>query len=107
MQIERFFSSKLVAVVAYFCYRRLPKLFSMALRYSGRVFNRKCKLSSEQHGIERGSAHQQASECLRPRGHATGRRNSQRPSGKIPVGCETASSKLAHRADLSARRCIT
>ena len=28
-------------------------------------------------------------------------------SGKIPVGCETAFSKLAHRADLSARRCIT
>jgi hypothetical protein len=28
-------------------------------------------------------------------------------SGKIPVGCETAFSKLAHRADLSAARCIT
>ena len=66
MQIERFFSSKFVVVVAYFCYRRLPKLFGIALRYSGRVFNRKCKVSCEQHGIERGSACQQASECLPP-----------------------------------------
>ncbi len=28
-------------------------------------------------------------------------------SGKIPVGCETAFSKLAYRADLRAARCIT
>ena len=30
-----------------------------------------------------------------------------KPAGKIPVGCETAFSKLDKRADLSSSRCIT
>ena len=59
------------------CYRRLPNLFTIAIRYSARVFNRKCKLAREQHGIERGSAHQQASEFLCPRSCATATNNSK------------------------------
>ena len=59
------------------CPRRLPDLFTIALRHSARVFNCKCELALEQHDIERGSAHQQAPECLCARSYATGAGNGE------------------------------
>ena len=54
------------------CRRHLPNLFTIALRQSARVIDRKCKLGREQRGIERGSAHHQPPECLYARNSATG-----------------------------------
>ena len=105
MQTERFFSSKLVAVVgsvviaAYVAVPPPPyetaRGFS-TVRVSTTVSNTASK------GDRLTSKHaSSAREAAGPQ------QTSAKYSGKIPVGCETAFSKLVHRADLSARRCIT
>ena len=106
MQIERFFSSKLVAaigsVVIAACLAFSPLPYDTARGFSAASVSTAVSNTASK-GDRLTSRHPNASARVVTRPEdvtANGR-------GEIPVGCETASSKLAHRADLSARRCIT
>jgi hypothetical protein len=106
MQIERFFSSKLGAVIASFVIAACLSFSAWPYDTAG-GFSTASVSSPVSNTASKGdrltSRHPNASARVVTRPEdvtANGR-------GKIPVGCETASSKLAHRADLSARRCIT
>ena len=87
------------------CYRRLPGLFTSPYD-TARGFSAASVSTAVSNTASKGdrltSKHpSSAREAAGPQ------QTSAKHSGKIPIGCETAFSKLAHRADLSARRCIT
>jgi hypothetical protein len=105
MQIERFFSSKLVAavgsVVIATCLAFSPSPYDTARGFSAASVSTAVSNTASK-GDRLTSKHpSSAREAAGPQ------QTSAKHSGKIPIGCETAFSKLAHRADLSARRCIT
>ena len=105
MQIERFFSSKLVAVIASFVIAACLSFSAWPYDTAG-GFSTASVRSPVSNTASKGdrltSKHpSSAREAAGPQ------QTSAKHSGKIPIGCETAFSKLAHRADLSARRCIT
>jgi hypothetical protein len=106
MQIGRFFSSTLLAVVASLilaaCLTFSPSPYDTAGGFStASVGSPVSNMASK--GDRLTSRHPNAS----ARTAARPERLTAKQSGKIPVGCEAAVSRLVHSADFGARRCVT
>jgi hypothetical protein len=105
MQTRRVFSSKLAIVgslVIAVCLTFMPSLYEAA-----RGFSTASVISAARNVASKGdrltSSHLRTSvrTAARPEGVTANY------SGKIPVGCEAAVSRLIHSADFRARRCVT
>lgn len=106
MQIERFFSLKLVAVVGSIviaaCLIFAPLRYETARGFSTATVS--SPMSNTASKGDRLTSRQPNASARAVTGTEHVTANGRR---KIPVGCEPAFSKLAQRADVSARRCIT
>ncbi len=110
MQIGRCFSSTLVTVVTSLilaaCLTLSPSPYDTASGFSTAsagfpVSNTVSK------GDRFTSRHLNAAARTAARPERLTAKQSGKQSGKIPVGCEAAVSRLVHSADFSARRCVT
>jgi hypothetical protein len=106
MQIGRCFSSTLVAVVASLilaaCLTFTPSPYDTASGFSTASVDFPVTNTASK-GDQLTSRHPNAS----ARTAARPERLTSKQSGKVPVGCEAAVSRLVHSADFSARRCVT
>jgi len=106
MQIHRFFSSKLAAVVG-------SLVIAICLTFTTSAYEAARGLSITSANLTVSNTASKgdrltSSYSKAPAFTAAGPEQvTAKHSGKIPIGCETAVSRFVHSADLRARRCVT
>jgi hypothetical protein len=106
IEIERVFSSKLGAVVASFVLAACLT-FSPSPSETARGFSTASVNSTVSNTASKGDRLTSSHPNTPTPAAARPAQVTAKHSGKIPVGCEAAVSRLIHSADLSARRCVT